>query len=114
VPQDQIMGHIYDGQEWNLNLDEEYIRLTGKNSAEDFIRGGRRIIVSNWVENLKGGLAIRICEPANLNSANDNMMKNYSNINVFPVPAKNILNISGINYTDDVKIIGIGGKVFYE
>lgn len=46
--------------EFKVNLDAEYKNLTGKDSADDFIAGGRRIIVSAWVENTVGGIRVRI------------------------------------------------------
>lgn len=60
TPQNHLIGHVYNGNAVTLNLDAEYQNLTGKASADDFIAGGRRVIVSAWVENTVGGIRIRI------------------------------------------------------
>ncbi|MEM8952600.1 MAG: hypothetical protein AAGD22_00470 [Verrucomicrobiota bacterium] len=60
VPQELRTGLKMDGSVATIHLDREYQRLTGNTDGSDFIAGGRRIIVSAWVENVKDALVIRL------------------------------------------------------
>ncbi|MEM9017289.1 MAG: hypothetical protein AAGC68_09760 [Verrucomicrobiota bacterium] len=60
VPQDLRLGLAMNGSSVSIDLDEEYCELTGNKDAQDFVAGGRRIIVSAWVENVRGGLVVRL------------------------------------------------------
>lgn len=53
---------IWNGRILSLDLDQLYQEATGKSASEGFISGGRRIILSAWVENIEAGLVVRISD----------------------------------------------------
>lgn len=68
LPQSVKLGQIEDNGRSNLELDDLYTQLTGKANAEDFVAGGRRVIISAWVENVEAGMVVRIGDGITHNS----------------------------------------------